>query len=175
MPRKTKAKGGPTPNAAKNAAVQPPRSPNVPAAAVPTGLPQGEHQDLVQSAQAVPVPDVGARLQQAIDSVNARPQGILGGGAMLAQPTASPDEPVQTGLPIGPGGGPETLTPAAQPAQIDDFNMAKYLPMLETLASRPNVSNATRNYVRLVRGTLPPDVTMQSVVGQPGAPGGVSR
>jgi hypothetical protein len=187
MPRKPKREGGPTPQAPQHAAVQPPGaldSPNQPLASVPTGLPQGEHQALEQSMSAVPVPNMDARIQQAIAAVNGQQQQqqpVLGGGAILSQPTAYPSQPVQDGLPIGPGRGPDAVPAPAPPAQIQDYQMARYLPALEMLADQPNASYATRNWVRLLRGQTPPNITMESVLSptqqppQGGAQGGVPQ
>ena len=132
---------------------------------------------------AVPVPNMDARIQQAIDAVNnqAPQQPMLGGGNILAQPTAYPNQPPQDGLPIGPGRGPEAVPAPAAPAQIQDYQMAKWLPALEALADEPNTSYATRNWVRLLRGQMPSNVTMESILAptqqppQGGAQSGVAR
>jgi hypothetical protein len=70
---------------------------------------------------------------------------------------------------MGPGPGPEAIPPTAKPTTQDDINMARYLPMLEALADAPGISNATKNFVRRMRGTLPPGVTIEGMVnGNPG-------
>lgn len=136
--------------------VQPPRA--------PTGLPQGEHKALIDSQKSVPIPNAAGRTQMAIQQALQGGQPPLGDGAMMLNPTGNPLEPVTHGLPIGAGAGPEAIAAPAVPTTVDDYAMAGYLPMLEALADRPNTTAATRAWVRRVRGTLPANITMQSIV-----------
>lgn len=77
--------------------------------AAPTGLPYGEHQQLIQSQQQVPMgsgpnfapPQLPDNRPLLSDAVAALPQ--LGSG------TQRPDEPMTHGSPFGPGPGPEVL------------------------------------------------------------------
>lgn len=73
----------------------------------------------------------------------------------LAEPSSRPDEPVTSGLPMGPGAGPEALTafPADQSGVAD---LASYLPMLEFIASQPGSSPQTRQLVRRLRAGQAP-------------------
>ena len=153
MPRGPRKYG---PQQAKNSSVQPKRA--------PTGLPQGENKALMDAQAQVPLPDSAGRLQMAMDMAGGAP---LGGGDMLAQPTAMPDQPVTEGLPMGAGLGPEAIETPMPPVQVDDERMARVLPMLEALADRPDTSDQLRNYVRRVRGSLPPQVTMASITKEP--------
>ena len=78
----------------------------------------------------------------------------------LGNPSDRPDEPVTAGLGVGPGGGPEMLQGFQQPApgpNPDVLRLARHLPMLEMLASRPNTSATTRSFVRRLRASLPAD------------------
>jgi len=75
-------------------------------AQAPTGMPYGEHQQSIQSQQAVPLP-------------NAAPSATPGQFGPLDQPTGRPNEPVTTGLPLGAGAGPEALNMAGTQ---DDFS-----------------------------------------------------
>ena len=156
MPRQKKKP--PTPDNVRNAAVQPPRA--------PTGLPQGEHQALVQSQQQQPMADAQGRLSAAIAAANPQDPNSapMGAGDALLQPTARPDEPVTAGLPMGAGPGPEAMQAPAIPTTPDDYELARYLPMLELLADRPNSTAQTRNFVRRMRGSLPANVNMEDVV-----------
>jgi hypothetical protein len=129
-------------------------------------MPFGERQQLEQAQAGVPLPNTADRLQAAINSMNSRPS-MPDYGNMLDQPTEYPQEPVTAGMPIGPGPGPESVPAPMIPATIDDAAMAKVLPMLETLADQPNASNQTRNFVRMMRGALPPGLTMANVVRKP--------
>jgi len=129
-------------------------------------MPFGERQQLEQAQAGVPLPNTADRLQSAINAMNARPN-LPDYGTMLDQPTQMPDEPVQAGMPMGPGPGPDVVPAPMIPATIDDAAMAKVLPLLETLADQPNASNQTRNFVRMMRGALPPGLTMASIVKKP--------
>lgn len=74
----------------------------------------------------------------------------------LSAPTSRPSEPVQSGLSLGPGAGPESI-PALNPAVPDSdlIAFAPYLPALELMTTLPGASSATRNFVRLLRSTIP--------------------
>jgi hypothetical protein len=70
-------------------------------------------------------------------------------------PTSRPDEPLTAGLPFGPGAGPRPQ-PAPPPANPELSALARYLPTLELLASMPDASPTARNFVRRIRGAIPP-------------------
>jgi len=73
----------------------------------------------------------------------------------ITAPTERPDEPVTTGIPIGPGAGPEALAlPSTQDNNEDKQRLLSYLPALEVAAQSPNSSQAFRNYVRVLRANL---------------------
>jgi hypothetical protein len=79
----------------------------------------------------------------------------------LGAPTARPSEPVQAGLSLGPGPGPEAI-PAIAPVTGPDpdlIALAPYLPALELMSTLPTASSASRNFVRRLRGAIPPDVS----------------
>lgn len=76
-------------------------------------------------------------------------------------PTSRPSEPVTAGLSLGPGPGPEaipSLAPTSNAPDPDLINLIPYLPGLELLTTLPTASSATRNFVRRLRGAIPPDV-----------------
>lgn len=77
-------------------------------------------------------------------------------------PTSRPSEPVQAGLSLGPGPGPDAI-PALSPTPAgpdpDLINFAPYLPGLELLSTLPTASSATRNFIRRLRGAIPPDIS----------------
>jgi len=73
----------------------------------------------------------------------------------ITAPTERPNEPVTTGIAMGPGAGPEALTlPGAGDSNEDKQRLLSYLPALEVAAQSPNSSQAFRNYVRVLRATL---------------------
>jgi hypothetical protein len=73
----------------------------------------------------------------------------------ITAPSTNPEEPVTTGIPVGPGAGPEALTlPKNEDTDVDRQRLMSYLPALEAAALNPNSSQAFRNYVRLLRANL---------------------
>jgi hypothetical protein len=78
----------------------------------------------------------------------------LGGIVPFGDPSQRPDEPVTSGLPLGPGGGsvtPQTLS-GLSPDQAD--RLRSYLPVLVLLASQDDVDPQTKKFVRQLRGEL---------------------
>ena len=73
----------------------------------------------------------------------------------LDAPSARPGEPVTSGMSMGAGSGPEVLGGLAPKAENGVEDLAPYLPMLEFMASQPNASSQTRNFVRRLRGAAP--------------------
>lgn len=67
----------------------------------------------------------------------------------LNAPTERPNEPLTAGLPVGPGPGP---TP--QPIVENPELIRQWLPALERLASQPDASSETRNFVRFLRSAV---------------------
>ena len=73
----------------------------------------------------------------------------------LFAPSQRPDEPITTGIAMGPGAGPEVLGINNNiDTEQDKARMAAYLPALEVLATSPDSSQAFRNYVRQLRANL---------------------
>lgn len=82
----------------------------------------------------------------------------------LDAPDDRPWEPVTTGLPMGPGAGPETQNLE---------KMRPFLPVLELIASRSDAGKDARNFVRRLRGALGATTARpqpQQVPGLPEAP-----
>lgn len=118
---------------------QPGQRPVQPPAA-PTGLPYGEHQDLIQAQQHAPLPAAGP----AVPSPAGGPPSPGGGGGWdqtmavagahpppnlppMGGPSQRPLEPTTHGLPSGPGGGPEVMgggTP--QPLKVSQMYLGMY-------------------------------------------------
>jgi hypothetical protein len=67
--------------------------------------------------------------------------------------TQRPEEPITTGISMGPGAGPEALM-MNQAAQRDKDIVAKYRPILETMAAMPDTPESFRIFVRYVQGDL---------------------
>jgi hypothetical protein len=109
---------------------------------------------LAPSAQSnQPYGEAGQQLQRQIDIPMAPPAPPI----PLSAPSARPNEPVQSGLSLGPGVGPESIPAIAPNApDADIIQFAKYLPALELMTTLPNASSAVRNLVRRLRGAVPP-------------------
>lgn len=77
----------------------------------------------------------------------------------FANPTSARlGEPVTAGAALGPGPGREALPEIPEGVDPDLANLAKQLPMLELMASQPTASVTFRNFVRRVRGAIPPSL-----------------
>jgi hypothetical protein len=110
----------------------------------------GVEQAAIKSgAPLAKTPDVrGARA----GDVRAAAQGAV---TPLYAPTQRPEEPITTGIPMGPGAGPEVLGINNNlDTQEDKDRMLSYLPALEVVAASPSSSQAFRNYVRQLRANL---------------------
>ena len=79
-------------------------------------------------------------------------------GTPLYAPSERPNEPITTGVDIGPGAGPEVLGMNQTPAPEDDTNfratMLAYMPVLSYISSLPNTSPETRKAIRQLRDSL---------------------
>ncbi len=121
MPR-AKKPTAPAGKANRHDTVMPSQTP-----AAPTGMAYGAHADTIQAQQAMPLPQAPPP-----GAAAPAPGGAPGGGqalgfagavqaaadfqppgpeAMLSAPTNRPGEPLTTGMPFGPGQGPEVLQP----------------------------------------------------------------
>jgi hypothetical protein len=111
----------------------------------------GQGQELMAQQQGAPmaqaqVPTAGRSEAMASNLPQVTP---------ITAPTERPDEPVTTGIAMGPGAGPEALMlPKAGDTSEDRERILSYLPALETAALSPNSSQAFRNYVRVLRANL---------------------
>lgn len=72
------------------------------------------------------------------------PPGLMG-------PTARPEEPVTTGVPVGPGSN--TLRTPPSVMQQDMQAIAKYLPQFERMAALEDTPESFRIFVRYLRGS----------------------
>lgn len=97
-----------------------------------------ETKNLMQGAQMAKTPDV-----RGVPSSQVR--AAAAGG--LYDETTRPDEPITAGAPMGAGPGPEALAMNAA-AQRDGDIVAKYKPLLETMAAFPDTPESFRIFVR---------------------------
>lgn len=126
------------------------------AAAVAPGLPYGQRQAIEQSLAQAPIPGPQAQPTpgQAVAptadpfaDAQATPFNPVG----MFAPTGQPDTPITAGLPSGPGPGPEALAPPPNP---DAAALKSLVPLLEILASGPESTYATRNFLRTLRSNV---------------------
>jgi hypothetical protein len=112
-----------------------------------SGMPYGQGQQLMKQQQAAPMASTPKTSTPQLSNL---PQVTP-----LTAPTERPNEPVTTGIAMGPGAGPEALTlPSNEDTDQDKQRLMSYLPALEAAALSPNSSQAFRNYVRVLRASL---------------------
>lgn len=116
-----------------------------------TGFAYGENQALSQQQAGAPMAKAPSPVASATPSMASNLPQVT----PITAPTERPNEPVTTGIAMGPGAGPEALTlPGAGDSNEDKQRLLSYLPALEVAAQSPNSSQAFRNYVRVLRATL---------------------
>lgn len=112
----------------------------------------GEQQAFQNAQQAAPMAaDAGGMGAQAGAPAQAPElSNIIPFGA----PTQNPDQPITAGLPMGPGEGSinQPQPPSLSPEQA--ARLRSYIPTLVLLASQPDASPATKQYVRQLRADL---------------------
>lgn len=116
-----------------------------------TGFAYGQNQALTEQQSGAPM----AKAPSPVSSTTPSMASNLPQVTSITAPTERPNEPVTTGVAMGPGAGPEALTlPGAGDSNGDKQRLLSYLPALEVAAQSPNSSQAFRNYVRVLRATL---------------------
>jgi hypothetical protein len=113
------------------------------------GLPYGQGQATMQTQQSAKM-SAGPR-----PSATTAPKlpDVMG----LTEPTMRPEEPVTAGLtPYGQPNDPTALgLPGQMPNQDPDVEMVRrFFPAMEFWASQPGASQATKDYIVYLRGTL---------------------
>ena len=78
----------------------------------------GHNVQLEAAQKAAPLPDAASAPMAPLPEAQLQAAAAVpfpgSGQGILEQPTQRPTEPIQTGLPTGPGAGPEILHPALQ-------------------------------------------------------------
>lgn len=109
----------------------------------PGGLPYGENQELRTVQQSAPMAQAPSGPAPAdIPLADMSPN--------LTDPTNYPGRSVFTGMPFGPGAGPEALG-QAEPAAATRSKINTMLPTLLRAAESPDVSPEFRRLVALIR------------------------
>lgn len=122
------------------------------------GAQYSNRSDLQTAPRLAPVANQGQSYGTAKSQLDAQSQVPMAPPPIpLSAPTARPNEPVQAGLSLGPGAGPDSIPSLAPNAPDPDIiQFAPYLPALELMTSLPGASSAVRNLVRRLRGAIPP-------------------
>jgi len=124
------------------------------AAKAMTGGQYGENKDMMEMQTSAPLnasPTYAATPSMGRPNMAPQGQQIV----PLDAPTQRPDEPVTTGINMGPGAGSEVMYANDQTLATEDRQrMITSLPTLAILAESPSASNAFRNYVRYLRSVL---------------------
>lgn len=110
---------------------------------------------LVNRAQATvntPIPTPQPSPQQAAQATDAAMVGMHPDQTPnLLDPSQRPNEPVTDGLPVGPGRGPEALTPKFG-SMSEVVALKKWLPLLQPHADSPQTGDGFKALVRYVQG-----------------------
>jgi hypothetical protein len=70
----------------------------------------------------------------------------------LTDPTQYPDQPIESGLPMGPGAGPEALM-NRDPRAMETQALKKWLPLLNIIGDDPETPDSVRTLVRWIRSS----------------------
>ena len=122
-----------------------------------TGGQYGENKDMMEMQTSAPMAASPTFAPSAATPSMGRPQQAPTGQQVvpLDAPTQRPDEPLTTGLDVGPGAGSEVIYANDKTlASEDRQRMLTALPTLSVLAESPSASNAFRNYVRYLKSVL---------------------
>jgi hypothetical protein len=114
-----------------------PQAPTQPVT-VPTGLPYGEHQQLAQAQQAVPLPQAPTAQGSPIAAALSGPakQFQMPQGLTMTGPTERPNEPIHAGLPGSPVQPPAPRQVGNLSSMISAVASAAASPALSQLAAR---------------------------------------
>ena len=119
----------------------------------------GEQAQQVAAQQAIPsgpppIPGAGAPPAPTISgptpspqpvATNPLPLAVPGANGALSRPTERPNEPVTTGLPMGPGAGPEALQGIGAAARQQNVEQGTLVHLLGSLAAQPGASSAIQD------------------------------
>lgn len=121
-----------------------------------SGMPYGEGQEINNIAQSAPMAAApAAPTASPLDAMAAMqtPSTVT----PFSAPTERPNEPVTTGVPVGPGSdalSANVTAPAVALSAADKEKSLMILGILQQAADRPDASLATRNMLRRLRGML---------------------
>ena len=127
------------------------------AAQAMTGGQYGENKDMMDLQTSAPLNASPTMPQGPVTPSMGRPQMAPSNTPVvpLDAPTDRPNEPVTTGIDMGPGQGSEVMYANDTTLNAEDRQrMLTALPTLAILAESPSASNAFRNYVRYLRSIL---------------------
>lgn len=118
----------------------------------PGDLPYGENAELRTQMQAAPM---AAAKPTGRSSLPPDLMSMMGGGSTpMTAPTALPDEPLTTGMPFGPGAGPEVLASSVTKSGPTRAKLLANLKPMMRLAEQPDASPEFRAMVRYLRSQV---------------------
>jgi len=68
----------------------------------------------------------------------------------LSDPSQYPDQPIESGLPVGPGAGPEALA-NQDPRMRETQDLKRWLPLLNIIGDDPETPDSVRTLIRWIR------------------------
>lgn len=121
------------------------------------GMPYGQGQATMQQQKSAPMSKPMPAVTNPSGAMTARGQRVLPDVTGITEPTGRETENVMSGLsPYGQPNDPNALgLPAQMPPQDPDIEMVRrFFPVMEFWASQPGASQATKDYIVYLRGTL---------------------
>ena len=115
----------------------------------------GQGVEMAQQMSGAPIartPDVRGATNTAVRQAAA--QAGQGGVTPLYAPTERPQEPVTTGVNVGPGAGADALMMRQPDDSAYRAAMQEYMPIIAYISSLPNTSPETRRALRQLRDEL---------------------
>lgn len=70
----------------------------------------------------------------------------------LSDPTQFPDQPIESGLMVGPGSGPEVLQ-NRDPRADETQRLKRWLPLLNVIGDDPETPDSVRSLIRWIRSS----------------------
>lgn len=116
-----------------------------------SGMPYGEGQEINSIAQSAPMAAAPAPAMPAAVMASMQTPPTV---TPFSSPTERPDEPVTTGVPVGPGANRLTGAPAVAASEADKEKSLMMIALLQQVADREDSSAASRNRLRRLKGML---------------------
>lgn len=114
------------------------------------GMGYGQGKQTLETQRSAPLAGNPAPIKPARTPVLSGPTPVP-----LNAPTQNPEEPITTGVDVGPGPGSEILNLPKEPTYNPDIDMIRtYLPAMEFWAMQPGTPQTTKDYVAYLRSIV---------------------